>query len=305
MANLFWKAKGKTTALLDTPFVTEDEFENTVFNTSELLEDIFLLKRQVRGGGKSGIPDIIGVDKDGNICIIEMKNAPVDASIVPQVLEYAFWAEKNPDSIKTLWLECEDKPEGIDMAWDKLQVRIIIIAPTILRSTLDIVGRIRYEVDLVEIKRWVEGGHHFLLVNKIEEEVGKAKASPVSGQPVYDKKFYNSQYNNKSVTEFMKYTVALDAYVRKHGWPLEMKYNKHYCGFKAGFFNAFGIKWIGTKTFAFFLKLTKKEASKFKIPMSKYESLWSEAIYNIEPGRTKISTYAKLFEATYQKRAGE
>ena len=54
MANLFWKTPQGIKALLATPFGSEDEFESTVFGTSELLEDISLLKRQVRGGGKSG-----------------------------------------------------------------------------------------------------------------------------------------------------------------------------------------------------------------------------------------------------------
>jgi len=75
MANLFWKTKNDVRSLLATPFKTEEEFEKTIFTTSELLEDIFVIKRQVRGGGKIGIPDIIGVDYDGNVCIIEIQQA--------------------------------------------------------------------------------------------------------------------------------------------------------------------------------------------------------------------------------------
>ncbi|MFH1258458.1 MAG: hypothetical protein ABII74_01355 [Elusimicrobiota bacterium] len=74
MANLFLKSKKVTKSLLSTPFRTEEEFEKIVFETPEILEDIFLIKRQIRGGGKTGIPDIIGIDSDGNVCIIEMKN---------------------------------------------------------------------------------------------------------------------------------------------------------------------------------------------------------------------------------------
>ena len=37
-----------------------------------LEELIPLIKRQVRGGGKSGVPDIVGVDGEGNICILEL-----------------------------------------------------------------------------------------------------------------------------------------------------------------------------------------------------------------------------------------
>ena len=139
MANLFWKTKQGTKVLLATPFKTEDEFEKLIFETPEILEDIFLIKRQIRGVSKSGIPDIVGIDNDGNICIVEMKNINVDASIIPQVLQYAFWAETNPDSVKSLWLEYENKPDELSISWDSFQVRIIVIAPSISRSTLDIV----------------------------------------------------------------------------------------------------------------------------------------------------------------------
>ena len=66
MANLFWKKKRITHNLLATPFKTEEEFERIVFDTPELFEDISLITRQVRHGGKAGISDIIGVDNDGN-----------------------------------------------------------------------------------------------------------------------------------------------------------------------------------------------------------------------------------------------
>lgn len=42
-----------------------------------MLQDIFLLKRQIRGGNETGIPDMIGLDSEGNVCIIEMKNVSV------------------------------------------------------------------------------------------------------------------------------------------------------------------------------------------------------------------------------------
>lgn len=304
MANLFWKTKKGVKALLATPFKSEEEFERVVFGNAELLEDIFLLKRQVRGGAKSGIPDIIGIDSDGNICIIEMKNCPVDSSIIPQVLEYAFWAEKNPDSIKSLWLECETRPDDIVVTWDSVQVRILIIAPTILRSTLDLVVKINYQTDLIEVKRWVEAGHEILLVNKLEPEMRKT-TKPVSGQPVYDEVFYKTLYNNKSVGDFLRYTRDLAAFVKTKGWDLQTKYNKHYCSFKAGFFNAFGVKWIGSKTFAFFFKLTEKEAKRAKIPMTRYDTQWGEANYYIEPGKTKVSTFAPLLEMAYKKISGD
>jgi hypothetical protein len=304
MANLFWKKDGATKSLLSTPFKTEEEFEKEIFNTQEILEDIFLIKRQIRGGNKTGIPDIVGIDNDGNICIIEMKNVTVDASIIPQVLQYAFWAETNPDSIKSLWLECDNKPDDIAISWDSFQVRIIVIAPSILRSTLDIVDKINYPVDLIEVKRWVEGKNSLYLVNKLEADPKTSRIKPTSGMQTYDEEFYKREYNKKSAIEFIKYAKELEKFIAQHDWNLELKFNKHYCGFKAGFFNAFGIQWVGTKTFAFFFKLSEDEAKSANIKLTKYESQWKQAVYYIVPGKTKIEEYEPLFELAYKKLTG-
>jgi hypothetical protein len=305
MANLFWKTKAGIKSLLATPFKTEEEFERTIFETSELLEEIFLLKRQIRGGGKSGIPDIVGVDTDGNVCIVEMKNVTVDSSIIPQVLQYAFWAETNPDSIKSLWLECDNKPDELQINWDSFQVRILIIAPSILRSTLGIVEKINYPVDLIEVKRWVEGDNQLLLVDRLEQEERKVKPKVVSGLQTYDDAFYKRYYNRQSAEEFIRYARELEAQVEQRSWALEIKFNKHYCGFKAGFFNAFGIQWMGRRTFAFFVKISEKEAKQLSPKMTKYDSQWKQAYYYIEPGKTKVGDYVSVFEFAYKKLTGD
>ena len=214
MSNLFWKKNKLTHSLLATPFKTEDEFERTVFETPELLEDIFLIKRQVRRGGKSGIPDIIGVDNDGNICIVEMKNTTVDSSIILQILEYVIWAENNPDSIKTLWLERENKPDDISVNWENPQIRVIVIAPNILRSALGIINKINYQMDMIEIQRWVEGKNQLLLVNRLEED-SKRKVKPVTGLVTHDEEFYKSQYNKNSVNEFIRYIREVEDIIKQ------------------------------------------------------------------------------------------
>ncbi len=303
MANLLWKSNAKTKRLLATPFNAEEEFEKIVFETPEILGDVFLIKRQIRGGNKPGIPDIIGVDADGNICIVEMKNVEVDASIVPQVLEYAFWAESNPDSIKSLWSESDTKPDDLEIGWDDFQVRIIIIAPSIARTTSDIVNKIKYPVDLIEVKRWIENKNHFLLVNKLEE-AKKAKSTPVRGIEAYDREFYKNHYNKKSVDDFFDYVNQVEKLIKAKKWQLEKKFNKHYCGFKAGAFNAFSIGWIGTKTFALKIKITENEAKKLRPKMTKYEPRWKEAYYYIVPGKTKVKGFVFLLSLAYKKLSG-
>ncbi len=120
----------------------------------------------------------------------------------------------------------------------------------------------------------------------------------------YNEEFYKKEYNKNSAIEFIKYAKEVEKFVAKKDWNLETKFNKHYCGFKAGFFNAFGIQWIGTKTFALFFKLPEDEAKSTKIQMTKYESQWKQAVYYIEPGKTKISDYEPLFDLAYKKLTG-
>ena len=305
MANLFWKTKEKVVSLLSTPFKTEEEFEKIIFDNREILGDIFPLKRQIRGGNKTGIPDIVGVDSDGNICIVEMKNVKVDASIIPQVLQYAFWAETNPDSIKSLWLEAENKPDDITISWEDIDIRIIILAPDILRSTLDIVDKINYQVDLIEAKRWVEADNQLLLVNQLVREEKPIKVKPISGLGKYDDEFYKKQYNRRSAEQFLRYVAELEKLVKDKKWNLEKKFNKNYCGFKAGFFNVFGVHWMGSKTFAFFLKIGENDIKNLSPPFTRYAAPWKQAYYYIDPDSTKTKDFIPHFELAYKLLTGD
>lgn len=304
MANLFWKTSNKVISLLESPFKSEEEFEKMVFETSEILEEITLIKRQVRGGNKAGIPDIIGVDSDGSICILELKNVKIDAGIIPQVLEYAIWAEANPDSIKSLWLELNEKPEDVEINWEKPEVRILIIGPSISRATLEFVERINYQVDLVEIKRWIEGKNQILMVNRLEPDEKGYKVKPVKGLRTYDENYYKSKRNKKSVDHFLKYAADVEKIIKQKGWNLETKFNAYYCAFKAGFFIAFRIKWIGTKSFGFMFKIPKKDLKKFEIKPTRYIEEQERAIFNIEPGKTQVKDFIPLFEYSYKAMGG-
>lgn len=306
MSNLLWKKGKKTLNILSTPFNSEEELEKIVFEMKDILGGVFPLKRQVRGGKKPGVPDVIGIDDDGNVCIIEIKNVVVDSSVIPQVLKYAMWAEENPDSIKNLWLELPAKPEGVEIDWNEYQVRIIIVSPEFDRSTLRMTNKVGYPIDLIQIKRWREGSDEFLIVNELEDkQVSKTK--PARGLEVYDKKFYERHRNKESVKEFLRYTREIENLVKKKGWPLELKFNKYYCGFKHGFFNAFGIHWIGTKSFEFFFKLPKKIAKKprYHKLVEKYDEQWKQATFKIDPSKTKVKTFLPLFKESYEYIAGK
>jgi len=307
MPNLFWrKSEGTTVSLVETPFKSEDEFERYVYDIGEILSEIFILSRQVKTPSRKDIPDIVGVDKENNVVIVEFKNQPVDEDIIPQVLRYAIWAETNPDSIRALWLEAKDVPDDVSINWDNLTVRIIIMAPTIPASVLRLVNKINYQVDLLEVQRFAAGGNEFILVNKREPEALPARRV-TKGTPGYDKEFYIEHYNSQSVEIFFAVADRLDKLVARHNWPLEKKFNKGYIGYKHGFFNVFGLTWLGSKSFALFFKVPEEVADKHQPsewqPL-RYEDEWKHVLYKVESIDVPLEALESLFEAAYKHIAG-
>lgn len=304
MPSLYWKRKtGRVRPLVLAPFRSEQEFEQYVFLTPELLEDVFLLKRQVRGGGKPGIPDIIGMDVDGKVCIIEMKNVAIDAAVIPQILEYAIWAESNPDSIKSLWLEAPDRPDDRTIDWDNLEVRVLVVAPSIDRATLEHVNKINYQVELIEITRWTSGRDTWLLVNRLEPLPPKKKR-PVGGLMTYDRAAYEENHRPDAVRAFLQACDDLQAIASKRDWPVERKFNKYYCGFKVGNYIVFGVKWISGKSFGIFLKIPQATMRRSTVAgfESKYEPLWNQAVYRPTEPSFSVARMKPLLEKALEAR---
>lgn len=303
MQNLFWKdKKGKMTNLVDAPFRSEEALETYICETPELLSDLFILKRQVRSSSRHDVPDIVGIDKDGNVLIVEIKNTQVAEDIVPQLLRYAFWADSNPDSIKALWLECSEKPEGLEPSWENLSVKIRVIAPSFRPTVLRLVNKINYEVELLELRRFTFGSEEFVLLNKLESEAPPSGRMTV-GREVYDKTYYLKHRNKSSVPLFLKTVAAVERLVKKQGWTLERKFNQGYAGFKYGFPNVFGVTWLGSKSFGLFFKMPKETADQVRIsgiePL-RYEQEWNQVLYKVEGDDFDVERLLPLFKASYK-----
>jgi hypothetical protein len=303
---LYWRKKNQEAkAVTPSPFKSEQEFEQVVFDTPTVLGDIFLLRRQVRGGSKAGIPDILGIDPDGKVCVIEMKNTEVDAGVIPQVLEYAIWAETNPDSIKSLWLEAPDRPDDLQIDFDEYGVRVLIVAPSIDRTTLEHVNKIAYPVDLVEVSRWADHFDSWLLVNKLEPYPAK-RTKPVSGLRTYDRAVYEELHDPKSVAGFLKAADEIQKLATKKGWPVEGKFNKYYCGFKVGNYVVFGVKWLSTRGYGLFFKVPEGFAKRTRIGkerVSRYEKIWKQAVFRVDSDDTRVASFSPYFEKALEQRA--
>jgi hypothetical protein len=301
MPNLFWrKSTGEVLNVIESPFRTEEQLESYLQKNKALLSDIKIIKRQVRAANRTDIPDLIAVDKEGSVVIIELKNESVSEDIISQVLRYAIWVETNPDSIKAMWLELDDKPDDINISWDDLSVKILVIAPEISSKVLRLATKINYPVEFLEIKRFILDKDEFVLTVPHEPET-QAKVGITKGQGIYEKEFYMENRNKSSVPKFFEMIGVVDQIVQEKGWKLDKKMNKGYISYKYGFPIVFGAQWIGSKSFGIFFKLPKKDAELIKIDgvtSYRYEDEWKQVMYKIEKPENEVRKLLPVFEAS-------
>lgn len=303
MPNLFWKKPdGLIVNVVEKPFVSEEELESYLVKARGLLGDIFIFKRQIRANSGKDIPDLIGVDKENNIVLIELKNVAVDGNIAPQILQYAIWADRNRDSLRALWLECKDKPDELNIDWNSLSVTVIIIAPEFEASAWS-VKKITYPVELLEIRRFASENDEFIVMEQLSEEESQTPRI-TTAQEEYNEDYYLKNYNRQSVKHFMETVDIVENYCRSKGWNLEKKFTKWYVPFKQGHRVVIGIKWLGTKSFGISFRskghaikrMVREKPEKFRD-----DSQWGEIIYRIgEHEKFDPHKLDELFEESYK-----
>ena len=307
MLNLYWKSNGQSRNLLPKPFKTEADFENYVFKNQDLLGDVFILYRQIHTGNKQGIPDMLGVDQDSRICIIEMKNVQVGEEIVPQVLGYAMWAETNPDSIRAIWLEAKSRPEDVQIDWDSLEIRIIVIAPSYRANVLKMAAKINYPVDLVQIQRFSFEEEEFVLVETLEDKAsGKPTITKVMGDWTWE--YYEKEHGKEPTQEFQRVVTQLEDFVKKQGWDLPFNLNKFYTGFKLGNKVVFDVSWESTKTWSIHMKIPPEISETFQGKVwkyHKYDATFKNSMFRLLPGEdVDVSELSEMLKAAYRNVSG-
>lgn len=311
MGNLI-KIEGKSDFLNmnEIPMHPEEEIEKLLWENKGILQDIYLLSRQVISYGGSDRIDLLGLDSDNNIVIIEVKDEEVDEKVISQVMRYAFWVETNPDSVKTLYLEKRDKPEDFEFDWTReSSIRILIIAPSFNQDIKKLIGKVNYPIELIELKKFNDGKSDFILVNPLETQESKPyKASTLRYTGAYDREFYESQRNPESVSMFLSVADKMEEYLKNKGWNLVRSNNKNYISFKSGFRIVCGVHWIGSRSFGLLFKIPKEKANTINIPefpLLRYEDEWNQALYKIESADVDFRKLDELFEGSYKAISGK
>lgn len=295
MPNLIWRdTQGRLVNITETPF-----------ETGEILGDIFVLSRQVQTSTREERPDIVGVDRENNVVLAELKNAAPNESIIPQLLRYAIWAETNPDSIKAMWLEQKQKPSDIEINWDSLSVRLIILAPEIPARVLRLVNKINYPVELIEVQRYTFEGNDFVIVNSIEPEPPPTvRITKAPG--IYDREWYLEFADQHVVDRFFEIVGAIEGHIESKGWRLKTKLNKWYVSFKHGFRNVCGIGFDRSGRFTIWFMMPKDTYDQIDLPLAKMLQYtgWNSALYEIAQEKVDLKQFDPLFEAAYRHVTG-
>ena len=287
---------------------TDTKKKYFIYKTKGILSDIYILRRQVQNYANSERIDLLGVDNDNNIVIIEIKDEQVDEKVIPQVMRYAFWVETNPDSIKNLWLEHTDRPEDLEFDWsEKLNIRILIIAPFFNSSVQKLVSKVKYQIELIEFKKFKDEDADYIFLNNLEIEEPKTSGVTISKRE-HGLEFYESERNPNSAKIFWNVANKMEEYLKGKNWNLTRSNNRSYISFKYGFPVVCGIRWLGTKSMALFLKVTKEKAQSISIknfPLLEYREQWNEANYKVDSTNIDLSEFSPLFDAAYKYISGE
>ena len=180
----------------------------------------------------------------------------------------------------------------------------MIIAPAFKPSVQRLIDRIKYPVDLIEFKKFNDGKTDYIFLNTLQIEETKPM-KPVATSREYDRKHYENRFNTESAREFWKLAKKVENYVKSKGWNLTRKNNKYFISFKYGFFQVFGITFVGSKTFCLFFKISERIAKKMKIKGAKlYKYSWKGAHYKIDSAQVNLSKFSSLFRTAYKNVIG-
>lgn len=307
MANLILiKNKNETINMNEIEVHPEEAIEDTLFQTKNIIPDVIFLKRQLRIYTDDRI-DLIGLDKENNIILIELKDELVSEDVIPQVLKYAIWIKTNPDAIKNIWHERKHEIGDFEFDWEKpLNVKIMIIGPEFKPSVQKMIKEINYETDLIEFKKFNEGKNDYIFLNKLVIEEEKS-SKPVNTLKEYDEEFYKKNYNPLSAHEFWELANNIENYLKKKNWNLTRSNTKWYISFKYGFPIVFGVTFTSSKNFALFFKVSKDTAEKIKISgyeMSRYIEQWNQVEFKVDNSKINLDLFEPLFEAAYKYISG-
>lgn len=270
-------------------FGSEAAMETWIFKHPTSLPNIRFVKRQLRLDGK--ILDLVGIDNKNNIVVVELKNEKADDKVVTQSLGYAISIQNNLDTIRSIILEQGTDLEGFDIDWDRVGVKIMIIAPSYKPCVKELFGGIKFETELIIIKKF----KGYVVLDSIPV-VEEKRYKPQSSLLEKDEDYYRDRYGVEG-EKMWDIAKTMETYFREREWNLERSNNSNYVSFKDGSSVVAGVVIRNGKTRLYF-KVPKETPSPGGTIPYKYEDEYKQALYEVDTG-SNLEEFDSLFERAY------
>jgi len=230
--------KGKVSRYKKMPASLEKEIEDFIENNPDILEkDLMIIGRQI-DTDEGNTVDLIGLDKESNVVIIEIKKDEAPRKVISQVLDYGVWAQdltyeklneiakqNHLPNRKTLMEKFQEWTNEIDPEWNQTQ-KLYVIAEKIDQQTEKLAKYLRekgIEIFCIELNFYEKNGHRLVQTHEVvgEEITPRQISGPLSEEDHMNK---GSELHQKLYSIFKENVLKL-------GNDIKVNPVKYYIGF--------------------------------------------------------------------------
>ena len=179
---------------------------------------------------------MLGVDRNGDVLVIELKKDHVGKEVLSQILEYSHSWRTHPDSAKSVWNDYKEKnpkPE-IEPGWESYEPRMVVVGPSIDPELVQIGASHGLDIRFFEITRYQHNESTFVIVDELERPTLRDR--PVSSRQNYDWDWFANEvaYGDAEVKIAKWLHDELLKVAKIRGWDITPKFNKGYIAFQPG-----------------------------------------------------------------------
>lgn len=302
MARLFRLENQELVKAEEKPFSDEvNEMEAFIKKNARVLGDIFIFGEQTTSSGRDKRNDLLAVNRDGEFLIIELKKDPVVTDIITKILQYKTYWKTHPDSARSLWIQCKEKPEGIEPDWDNYDPKIVIVGPSFEEELIQIATQEKLDIRFVEMARYEHGDSTFVVVDELEPV--RTRVAAVTTQDVYDWNWFENEVCDEDQLKIAKYLhdeILKECHDKN--WNITPKFNKWYIAFKYGNNNPFWLDFYHRGRVAICVNLRDHNvmpSSSAKLAWQ-WNKTWEHWYVEVDVPSFDISTIESALESAYK-----
>lgn len=103
---------------------------------------------------------------------------------------------------------------------------------------------------------------------------------------------------------YLSVCKGVQEFAAKNNWPVEGKFNKYYFGCKVGNSLVFGVKWLGSRSYALFFKVPEPYSKRTKVQgfEQRYDKQWHEAVFPVTADNVHLKRFRRFFQTALAQR---